>query len=145
VAENSKAVVGPLSVSQTIASAGTNSLSANIVSTGANFNFEVRANVCSGVANVRGKTLSAKIYLQGPALPNNDEEYLALEVWTTSAAFFPEMTRITPVVNTWMTLTAPLTDATKEQFNGAGVFLYLPADANGSWIGKVFVDDIRID
>ena len=80
MAENSKAVVGPLSVSQTIASAGTNSLSANIVSTGANFNFEVRANVCGGVANVRDKTLSAKIYLQGPALPNNDEEYLALEL-----------------------------------------------------------------
>ncbi len=127
---------------------GKRALRADLRVEGSDRNLRLRAIFCSAAKpiDLRGKTLSATVRLEGPTLPPTTGEHsIALYVWTSINSLFVG-DRPMPAANTWYTVSGLLERAELEELAAIGVYVYVNGSGDGSsWAGSVYMDDVRIE
>jgi hypothetical protein len=108
-------------------------------------NLMLRVDLCPGGTPIdqQGKTFSANVLLDGPALPTTTGEHsIGLHVWTSTASYYVGHVA-NPGRNTWYTVSGVLADDDTAALQGIGIYVYLNGSAD--WTGGVVVDDVHLD
>jgi hypothetical protein len=110
--------------------------------TGEARNIVVRGYPCSEAVDLRSRTLSARVRLEGPPLPTPAPEHsLWLHVWSEAGNFGTSKV-LNPAANTWYTLSDLFQGDNDMQILGVGVFVHV---SGTDWTGSVYIDDLIIE
>ena len=107
-------------------------------------------NLCGapGVTNLIGSTVSAWVYVDGPALPDpatSGHSDVSIYLFTQSGSFYPNASAgDDPPVGTWfpLSVTVPATPAGGAASTGIDLQFYV--NGTGTWSGTVYFDDLTI-